>query len=312
MFRKVKKNPKAKFRARKREQDDDDDNENKRQKNEEEETSTSALLEHAKSEQIQKNKGGLKTSSSSKSKSVVFQQYTSSEKPSDKDLATRTAQHHPEEKGNSLETQNDDEEEDQDKKLYKGNKETRNKFLAGPLKAPTFVRTTSRFDYQPDICKDYKDTGFCGFGDSCIYLHDRGNSLSGWQLEEEYEKKKKAEQEKKEREMDMFCKEIEGKDTSTVETNIGSDGLPFACYLCREPFTDPIVTTCFHYFCQKCIMANVKENNENSTTASTSSACPICGKDTHGVFNYPNKLYQKRRRMGCDTWEEFAEKSANK
>jgi RING finger protein 113A len=311
MFRKVKKNPKAKFRARKREQDDDDENGNKRQKNEEEETSTSALLEQAKSEQMQKNKGGLKTSSSSKSKSVVFQQYSSSEKPSDKDLATRTAQHHPEEKGNSLETQNE-EEQDQDKKLYKGNKETRNKFLAGPLKAPTFVRTTSRFDYQPDICKDYKDTGFCGFGDSCIYLHDRGNSLSGWQLEEEYEKKKKAEQEKKEREMDMFCKEIEGKDTSTVETNIGSDGLPFACYLCREPFTDPIVTTCFHYFCQKCIMANVKENNENSTSASTSSACPICGKDTHGVFNYPNKLYQKRRRMGCDTWEEFAEKSANK
>lgn len=310
MFRKVKKNPKAKFRARKREQDDDDENENKRQKNVEEETSTSALLEQAKSEQMQKNKGGLKTTSSSKSKSVVFQQYSSSENPSDKDLATRTAQHHPEEKGNSLEIQN--EEEDQDKKLYKGNKETRNKFLAGPLKAPTFVRTTSRFDYQPDICKDYKDTGFCGFGDGCIYLHDRGNTLTGWQLEEEYEKKKKAEQEKKEREMDMFCKEIEGKDTSTVETNIGSDGLPFACYLCREPFTDPIVTTCFHYFCQKCIMANVKKNNENTTSASTSSACPICGKDTHGVFNYPNKLYQKRRRMGCDTWEEFSEKSANK
>ncbi len=310
MFRKVKKNPKAKFRARKREQDDDDENGNKRQKNVEEETSTSALLEQAKSEQMQKNKGGLKTTNSRKSKSVVFQQYSSSEKPSDKDLATRTAQHHPEEKGNSLEIQN--EEEGQDKKLYKGNKETRNKFLAGPLKAPTFVRTTSRFDYQPDICKDYKDTGFCGFGDGCIYLHDRGNTLTGWQLEEEYEKKKKAEQEKKEREMDMFCKEIEGKDTSTVETNIGSDGLPFACYLCREPFTDPIVTTCFHYFCQKCIMANVKKNNENTTSASTSSACPICGKDTHGVFNYPNKLYQKRRRMGCDTWEEFSEKSANK
>lgn len=21
-----------------------------------------------------------------------------------------------------------------------------------------------RWDYQPDICKDYKETGFCGFG----------------------------------------------------------------------------------------------------------------------------------------------------
>lgn len=25
----------------------------------------------------------------------------------------------------------------------------------------------SRFDYQPDICKDYKETGRCGYGDSC-------------------------------------------------------------------------------------------------------------------------------------------------
>jgi RING finger protein 113A len=50
--------------------------------------------------------------------------------------------------------------------------ETRNKFHAGPLKASSFVRTTCRFDYQPDIYKDYKDTGFCGFGETCIYLHD--------------------------------------------------------------------------------------------------------------------------------------------
>ncbi len=34
----------------------------------------------------------------------------------------------------------------------------------GPLQAPQFLRTTVRWDYQPDICKDYKETGFCGFG----------------------------------------------------------------------------------------------------------------------------------------------------
>ena len=44
-----------------------------------------------------------------------------------------------------------------------------NKFTGtqGPLRAPAFVRTTARFDYQPDICKDYKETGFCGYGDQC-------------------------------------------------------------------------------------------------------------------------------------------------
>lgn len=29
----------------------------------------------------------------------------------------------------------------------------------GPLRASTNVRMTVRFDYQPDICKDYKETG---------------------------------------------------------------------------------------------------------------------------------------------------------
>lgn len=30
---------------------------------------------------------------------------------------------------------------------------------------------------QPDICKDYKETGFCGFGDSCKFLHDRSDYM---------------------------------------------------------------------------------------------------------------------------------------
>lgn len=53
----------------------------------------------------------------------------------------------------------------------------------GPLRGNMFVRTTARFDYQPDICKDYKETGFCSYGDSCKFLHDRGDYKSGWELE---------------------------------------------------------------------------------------------------------------------------------
>lgn len=34
-----------------------------------------------------------------------------------------------------------------------GNKYTGTK---GPIRAPQFVRNTCRFDYQPDVCKDYK------------------------------------------------------------------------------------------------------------------------------------------------------------
>ena len=34
----------------------------------------------------------------------------------------------------------------------------------GPIRAPNYLRATTRWDYQPDICKDYKETGYCGFG----------------------------------------------------------------------------------------------------------------------------------------------------
>jgi RING finger protein 113A len=34
----------------------------------------------------------------------------------------------------------------------------------GPIKASTNVRTITVTDFAPDVCKDYKQTGFCGFG----------------------------------------------------------------------------------------------------------------------------------------------------
>ena len=43
----------------------------------------------------------------------------------------------------------------------------------GPMSAPKNVRVTTIIDYQQAVCKDFKETGFCGFGDTCIYLHDR-------------------------------------------------------------------------------------------------------------------------------------------
>lgn len=53
----------------------------------------------------------------------------------------------------------------------------------GPLRGSAYMRVSARFDYQPDICKDYKETGFCSYGDSCKFLHDRGDYKSGWEIE---------------------------------------------------------------------------------------------------------------------------------
>lgn len=62
----------------------------------------------------------------------------------------------------------------------------------GPMRGSTNIRATSRFDYQPDICKDYKETGYCGFGDTCKFLHDRSDYKSGWQLEKEWEESQRS------------------------------------------------------------------------------------------------------------------------
>ncbi|KAI3967137.1 hypothetical protein MKW92_006626 [Papaver armeniacum] len=61
----------------------------------------------------------------------------------------------------------------------------------GPLRASTHIRTSTRWDYQSDICKDYKQTGHCGFGDSCKFMHDRGDYKSGWQMERKWEEAEK-------------------------------------------------------------------------------------------------------------------------
>lgn len=53
----------------------------------------------------------------------------------------------------------------------------------GPLRGNNYIRTSVRFDYQPDVCKDYKETGFCSYGESCKFLHDRGDYKAGWELE---------------------------------------------------------------------------------------------------------------------------------
>lgn len=150
------------------------------------------------------------------------------------------------------------------------------------------------YSITPDICKDYKETGFCGFGDTCIYLHDRGDTLSGWQLEKQWEEEQKKKKEQQEKEIQGFLdnntngpstNDNNNNNTAAISTD---DGLPFACHICREYFKNPVVTSCGHYFCEKCIMNRIRTESES---------CPICGKDTHGVFNQPTKLLSKKRRV---------------
>lgn len=62
--------------------------------------------------------------------------------------------------------------------------------------------------------------------------------------------------------------------------------LPFACHICREPFKNPVVTKCEHYFCESCALESYKKNNK----------CPVCMAPTQGIFNVAHKLIAKLKK----------------
>lgn len=105
----------------------------------------------------------------------------------------------------------------------------------GPLRASAHIKVSTRFDYQPDICKDYKETGSCGYGDSCKFMHDRGDYKSGWQLEREYDEMEKV----RKRNLAMGVQDSEDDEDDKEEDD---DALPFACVICRQPFVDAVMT----------------------------------------------------------------------
>lgn len=139
----------------------------------------------------------------------------------------------------------------------------------GPIRAPNFIRQSVRWDFAPDICKDYKETGFCTFGDSCKFLHDRTDYKHGWEIERDY-----AAGRMKEDDEDKYL--IHSSDEE-------DDQLPFKCFICRESFKNPVVTRCKHYFCEKCALDNFRKTPK----------CFVCDEHTKGVFNVAKDLIAK-------------------
>ena len=187
---------------------------------------------------------------------------------------------------------------------------TSNKFTGtqGPLRAPKFFRKANIFDYQQDICKDYKDSGYCGFGDTCIYMHIRGGkdvTKSGAQIEKEWDEKQK--QKNAGEEDDDGDGEAVGNAWDVRNLRGGGAGgkkkkaeeFPHACFICRKGFTDPVVTRCGHYFCLKCAMARNAKGPQ----------CAACGGNTRGIFNEAKGL---KRHLALQAMREREKKSGAK
>lgn len=152
----------------------------------------------------------------------------------------------------------------------------------GPLRASAHIRVSARFDYQPDICKDYKETGYCGYGDSCKFMHDRGDYKSGWQMEKEWDEAEKA----RKRNLALGGNDSD-EDNAAQDEEDDDDSLPFACFICREPFVDPVVTKCKHYFCEHCALKHHARNKK----------CFVCNQPTQGIFNTAHEI---RKRIAAD------------
>lgn len=149
----------------------------------------------------------------------------------------------------------------------------------GPIRAPTNIRSTVRWDYDPMSCKDYRETGICGFGDSCKFMHDRGDYKFGWQLEQEWDDAQKAKENGK-------APEDSSDDEKYVIDSDDDDNLPKKCPFCRKVFNTPVITRCKHYFCEKCALDHYKK----------SQRCYECGKQTGGVFNPAKELVERIRK----------------
>lgn len=173
----------------------------------------------------------------------------------------------------------------------------------GPQKAnPSSFRMVTFTDYAPDVCKDYKQTGFCGFGDSCKFLHAREDYKAGWALDRDWEVQTKG------------GKTVKGTVVASANRNFGVrreaevtdddkelEKIPFACIACKGPYKNPVMTKCGHYFCEACALKRYQR----------SPNCEACGAGTGGVFNGAKNLKKLLERKTEREKHKAEEKEAD-
>merc|ERR1712008_466844 len=161
--------------------------------------------------------------------------------------------------------------------------------LLGQTRGMSNVRSTMRIEFWASssgtdggICKDYKETGYCGFGDTCKFLHDRSDYKSGHLIEKEWEEKQKAIEERKRKQWERKAikaaeaggDEQEGGNDSGGNSSSSDEGeIPGTCPICDSKWED-------------CAMTNYAK----------STKCITCGAATNGIFNCCDILEQRLKQ----------------
>ncbi|PNY22681.1 Pre-mRNA-splicing factor cwc-24 [Tolypocladium capitatum] len=170
----------------------------------------------------------------------------------------------------------------------------------GPIRAPTNIRTITVTDFAPDVCKDYKQTGFCGFGDNCKFLHSREDYKQGWQLDKEWETVSKGKKNMGGTVVASANRDKPREDDDDDDEVAMLENMPFVCIICKEAYREPIVTRCGHYFCESCALKRYRRD----------PTCAACGTGTNGVFNTAKrleKLLERKRERAAKMRQEAIE-----
>jgi RING finger protein 113A len=170
----------------------------------------------------------------------------------------------------------------------------------GPIKAATNIRTITVTDFAPDVCKDYKQTGFCGFGDNCKFLHAREDYKQGWQLDREWENVTKGKRNIGGTVVANANRDKVADDEDEDDGDAMLENIPFACIICKESYKEPIVTRCGHYFCEPCALKRYRKD----------PSCAACSAGTNGVFNSAKrlkKLLERKRERAARRRQEAIE-----
>lgn len=125
-------------------------------------------------------------------------------------------------------------------------------------------------DFEPLLCKEFKLKGYCGYGDTCKFIHSRDDYINENKLTKKHWKKSQEEKKKD----DPVEKVVVTK----------SDN----CGICKTPFEADeskklIQLNCQHIFCRSCFMEQLKQNKMD---------CPECGIDSKGSMK-PYKFTDK-------------------
>lgn len=147
--------------------------------------------------------------------------------------------------------------------------------IRNPQRISQHIRSTIRTDYAPDICKDYAETGYCVFGDTCKFAHIRGDYKMGWELDAEWDALQKKSENMT---TTLVAWDDEAEDKYLIKAN-DPENDPELCFICKSQYKRPVqVKECGHQFCEACFLAKFKDKK---------GTCPKCGrKGITGQLSY--------------------------